>query len=75
MVNYLKGVRCLYNTDTASIVELDTFEGTKQIRLPYTKFVSPKGIRFNYIMGVKSFCKALGIDYRKYFHLIHKDVE
>lgn len=72
-VNYLLGVRSLYNTDTETVVELDTFYGKKIIKLPYKKTESRKGIRYNYNIGVKNYCKALSIDYRKYFSLIHKD--
>ena len=73
--NYLLGVKCLYNTDTYTVIELDTKHCKKIIRLPYTRVVNLQGDKYEYSMSVKNYCKAMGIDYRKYFQMIHKDCE
>lgn len=77
MVAYLDGVRCLYNTDTESVIELVTDKFKKIVRLPYTVTILEKdrgnGNRYNYSNNVKSICKALNINTRDYFGIIHSD--
>lgn len=69
MVAYLNGVRCLYNTDKESVIELTTDYGKKIIKLPYTEVESQKGKRFDYRMGIRNYCDTLGIDFYVYFNI------
>lgn len=77
MVAYLYGVKCLYNTDTESVIELVTDKFKKTVRLPYTVTTLERdrgnGNKYNYRNNVKSICKTLNINTRNYFGIIHSD--
>ena len=73
MTNELLGVRILCNQNNITYVEIDTTYGKKKLRLPYTVTITERGDKYNYSMSVKSWCKAMNINYKRYFNLIHKD--
>jgi len=65
----LVGVRCSYNTDKVSVVEIETNFKKKELILPYTR----EGDKYSYSVSVKDYCKLHRIEYRKYFNMLHKD--
>lgn len=79
MVEYLDKVKSLYNTDTYTVVEIETNKNRYTFKLPYTEIVLEKhrgtGVKYNYSLGVKQWCKLHGISTKEYFKILHKDVE
>lgn len=70
-VERLMGVRCNYNTDKVSVVELETNFKRVELIIPYTV----NGDRYEYSLSIKDYCKLHHIEYRKYFNMLHKDCE
>lgn len=72
---WLEGIRCLYNTDECSVVEVKTDRATHIFRIPYKIFESQKGDRYEYAMGVRQICKTKGIIYRYYYGIYREGKE
>ena len=75
MVEYLDKVKSLYNTDTYTVLDIETNKDKYRIRLPYVIIESQKGDRYGYSMGVNQWCKLHGIITKEYFKILHKDTE
>lgn len=74
----LEGIRCLYTTDTISLIKITTNYREFEIKLPYKKVPllkkKDKEYKMVYDMSIKEYCKLKNISYRRYFHLLHKDI-
>lgn len=75
----LQGIRCLYTTDTISLIKLTTNYREFEIQLPYVKEYLQKdrgkGYKMVYKTNIKEYCKNKNISYRSYFNILHKDIE
>lgn len=75
----LQGVRCLYTTDTISLIKLTTNYREFEIQLPYTKEYlqrnRDKGYKMVYKTNIKEYCKNKNISCKSYFNILHKDIE
>ena len=69
MVEYLDKVKSLYNTDTYTVLDIETNKDKYRVRLPYVIIQSQKGDRYGYSMGVKQWCSIHKINYQYYFNL------
>ena len=78
-MEYLEGVRVLYNTDDSSRVEIVTNTNIYKVDFTFNKKELQNGHKnkytYRYPISIKDFCKSKGINYKDYFYILHNDVD
>lgn len=65
-MEYLKAISSISNNNNITTIKLITNKQTKNIRIPYTMELHPKGIRYNYSLNIFDYCQLHNINTIRY---------